>query len=112
MVAETIDYRVSRIAVLCKDCNSDVGLYPARHKCGVSAVETVQSPPIPEIPKKFKAAALLVSSQKANSNSNINNKTSEEASSGGEGGLWGKLRSVRNWKDVTAEGTHNKCHCI
>ncbi|KAI7904708.1 uncharacterized protein BX663DRAFT_559688 [Cokeromyces recurvatus] len=27
------DYRISTIAVLCKDCNQDVGLYPARHKC-------------------------------------------------------------------------------
>jgi hypothetical protein len=27
------DYRVSTIVVLCKDCDEDVGLYPARHKC-------------------------------------------------------------------------------
>lgn len=27
------DYRVSTIVVLCKDCNQDVGLYPARHQC-------------------------------------------------------------------------------
>ncbi|GAN04905.1 hypothetical protein MAM1_0076c04372 [Mucor ambiguus] len=30
------DYRVSTIVVLCKDCNQDVGLYPARHKCNSS----------------------------------------------------------------------------
>lgn len=29
------DYRVSTIIVLCKDCNQDVGLYPARHQCNV-----------------------------------------------------------------------------
>ncbi|CAO0800711.1 unnamed protein product [Mucor circinelloides] len=30
------DYRVSTIIVLCKDCDQDVGLYPARHKCNSS----------------------------------------------------------------------------
>ncbi|KAI8641314.1 hypothetical protein BD408DRAFT_418314 [Parasitella parasitica] len=30
------DYRVSTLVVLCKDCNQDVGLYPARHKCSSS----------------------------------------------------------------------------
>lgn len=30
------DYRVSTIVVLCKDCDQDVGLYPARHKCNSS----------------------------------------------------------------------------
>ncbi|KAI9473879.1 MAG: hypothetical protein EXX96DRAFT_579748 [Benjaminiella poitrasii] len=37
------DYRVSKIAVLCKDCNQDVGLYPARHKCS-SATKRLQLP--------------------------------------------------------------------
>jgi hypothetical protein len=30
------DYRVSTIVILCKDCNQDVGLYPARHQCNNS----------------------------------------------------------------------------
>lgn len=30
-----IDYRVSRVAILCKDCGYDVGFYPARHVCQV-----------------------------------------------------------------------------
>ncbi|ORX97650.1 hypothetical protein K493DRAFT_313986 [Basidiobolus meristosporus CBS 931.73] len=28
------DYRVSGVSVRCVDCGQDVGLYPARHKCG------------------------------------------------------------------------------
>ncbi|CAG8468795.1 11625_t:CDS:2 [Scutellospora calospora] len=35
MTAEVVDYRVSRLVVLCKDCGHDVGLYPARHKCKI-----------------------------------------------------------------------------
>ncbi|KAI8377878.1 uncharacterized protein BYT42DRAFT_572019 [Radiomyces spectabilis] len=33
MGTRAIDYRVSAIVVLCKDCGNDVGLYPARHVC-------------------------------------------------------------------------------
>ncbi|KAM3579251.1 hypothetical protein VKS41_008117 [Umbelopsis sp. WA50703] len=45
MGAEAIDYRVSKIVVLCKDCGQDVGMYPARHKC-----EDVVRPPLPPLP--------------------------------------------------------------
>ncbi|CAB4400899.1 hypothetical protein RhiirA1_215003 [Rhizophagus irregularis] len=38
-MVEIIDYRISRIVVLCKDCGQDVGLYPARHKCGIPTSE-------------------------------------------------------------------------
>ncbi|RUS22205.1 hypothetical protein BC937DRAFT_90036 [Endogone sp. FLAS-F59071] len=51
MVAEAIDYRVSKIVVLCKDCGQDVGLYPARHKC--ADVVRPPLPPLPAIPSKF-----------------------------------------------------------
>ncbi|KAI8052474.1 hypothetical protein BDF22DRAFT_744053 [Syncephalis plumigaleata] len=36
------DYRVSKVAVLCKDCGQDVGMYPTRHRCN----ET-DAPPLP-----------------------------------------------------------------
>ncbi|OZJ03492.1 hypothetical protein BZG36_04031 [Bifiguratus adelaidae] len=45
MPAETVDYRISKIVVLCKDCGQDVGLYPARHKCA-----EVVRPPLPPLP--------------------------------------------------------------
>ncbi|KAI8374503.1 uncharacterized protein BYT42DRAFT_499471 [Radiomyces spectabilis] len=45
MGAQVVDYRVSTIVVLCKDCGQDVGLYPARHKC-----EQVIRPPMPMLP--------------------------------------------------------------
>ncbi|GBB93572.1 hypothetical protein RclHR1_00220006 [Rhizophagus clarus] len=38
-MVDVIDYRISRIVVLCKDCGQDVGLYPARHKCGIPTSE-------------------------------------------------------------------------
>lgn len=45
MGPEAIDYRVSKIVVLCKDCGQDVGMYPARHKC-----DEVVRPPLPPLP--------------------------------------------------------------
>jgi hypothetical protein len=56
MTAEVIDYRVSRIVVLCKDCGQDVGLYPARHKCGIPSSE---APPLPSIPEKHLPAGKI-----------------------------------------------------
>jgi hypothetical protein len=29
---EKVDYRLSMLVVLCKDCNQDVGLYPGKSK--------------------------------------------------------------------------------
>lgn len=48
MGAQVVDYRVSAIVVLCKDCGNDVGLYPARHKC-----KPIDRPPMPPLPLKF-----------------------------------------------------------
>ncbi|KAG9297138.1 hypothetical protein G9A89_019419 [Geosiphon pyriformis] len=127
MVAEVIDYRVSRLVVLCKDCGQDVGLYPARHKCGTSPSD---SPPVPSIPKNFLSGNSSSSgnnssgpsgwarlkaaknegklehrddrsnSQKVN-NSNFDLYSDNENS--GNDGLWKKLRAVRNWKEVNGE---------
>ncbi|KAI8884951.1 hypothetical protein K501DRAFT_246782 [Backusella circina FSU 941] len=47
-MAQVVDYRVSTLVVLCKDCGQDVGLYPARHKC-----QSIERPPMPTIKKKF-----------------------------------------------------------
>jgi hypothetical protein len=88
MVSKVIDYRVSRVVILCKDCGQDVGLYPARHKCGIPSSET---PPLPSIPKKYLSAKSNISSD------NSDNDHSDES-------LWGKLRSIRNWKDTNVEG--------
>ncbi|CAG8637125.1 184_t:CDS:2 [Acaulospora morrowiae] len=85
-MSEVIDYRVSRIVVHCKDCGLDVGLYPARHKCGVVAADSLE--PLPPV---------------KNSSMQNNNIASNEGISGE--GLWGKLRSVRNWKDINGDGT-------
>ncbi|KAG0170510.1 hypothetical protein DFQ28_001971 [Apophysomyces sp. BC1034] len=48
MGAQVVDYRVSTIVVLCKDCGQDVGLYPARHKC-----QDVSRPPLPPLPTQY-----------------------------------------------------------
>ncbi|CAB4423641.1 unnamed protein product [Rhizophagus irregularis] len=90
MVSKVIDYRVSRVVILCKDCGQDVGLYPARHKCGIPSSET---PPLPSIPKKY------LSAEKTGSNIPSNNSDNDYS---GES-LWGKLRSIRNWKDTSVE---------
>ncbi|ORZ09598.1 hypothetical protein BCR42DRAFT_423735 [Absidia repens] len=49
MGAQVVDYRVSTLVVLCKDCGHDVGLYPSRHKCQTN----VSLPPVPSIPTRF-----------------------------------------------------------
>lgn len=53
MGPEAIDYRVSKIVVLCKDCGQDVGMYPARHKC-----EDVVRPPLPPLPTSSQLSGL------------------------------------------------------
>ncbi|CAG8674978.1 8672_t:CDS:2 [Cetraspora pellucida] len=80
---EVIDYRVSRIVVLCKDCGHDVGLYPARHKCELPQSGSFSNP----IPKQH-----LSTKNKNNNDTNAS-------------GLWGKLRSVNNWKNVSEDDT-------
>ncbi|KAI8879721.1 hypothetical protein K501DRAFT_335870 [Backusella circina FSU 941] len=48
MGAQVVDYRVSTLVVLCKDCGQDVGLYPARHKCA-----PIERPAMPALPTKY-----------------------------------------------------------
>ncbi|CAO3641204.1 unnamed protein product [Mucor fragilis] len=48
MGAQVVDYRVSTLVVLCKDCGHDVGLYPARHKC-----QPVERPAMPALPAQY-----------------------------------------------------------
>ncbi|KAI9481004.1 MAG: hypothetical protein EXX96DRAFT_461903, partial [Benjaminiella poitrasii] len=48
MGAKVVDYRVSTLVVLCKDCGNDVGLYPARHKC-----QPVDRPAMPALPAQY-----------------------------------------------------------
>ncbi|CAG8498244.1 14840_t:CDS:2 [Dentiscutata erythropus] len=91
MVAEVVDYRVSRLVVLCKDCGHDVGLYPARHKCKIS---DANAPPLPSMPKQY-------SSNKSNTNKQSNdNNTSEQSSAAS---LWTKLKTVNNWREMAED---------
>ncbi|CAG8752941.1 512_t:CDS:2, partial [Funneliformis caledonium] len=80
MLAEVIDYRVSRIVILCKDCGQDVGLYPARHKCDIPTLEAI--PALPAIPKKFQPPS--TNSSETNSFSSSKFKSYN---------LWNKLMS-------------------
>ncbi|CAG8438542.1 13275_t:CDS:2 [Dentiscutata heterogama] len=92
MVAEVVDYRVSRLVVLCKDCGHDVGLYPARHKCKMS---DANAPPLPSMPKQH------LSSNKSNTNKQSNdNNTSEQSSATS---LWSKLKTVNNWREMAED---------
>ncbi|CAG8433620.1 1195_t:CDS:2 [Ambispora gerdemannii] len=116
MVAEVIDYRLSRLVVLCKDCGQDVGLYPARHKCGTSSSDATEKPPIPK--KKLAGSSSSSGGGTTNgwaklkaaknegklSENNTQNSVNADARSTDDSnndGLWNKLRGVRNWKDVS-----------
>lgn len=62
MGAQVVDYRVSTLVVLCKDCGHDVGLYPARHKC-----VPVERPAMPALPSKYQKSTPLPVSLQLNS---------------------------------------------
>ena len=94
MVTEVFDYRVSRVVVHCKDCGQDVGLYPARHKCGIPSSETLP----PEIPKKYLSAEKTGSSSSSTPDSSQNSK------------LWSKFLKVTalsNNADDSDNGKYN-----
>jgi hypothetical protein len=68
-MVDVIDYRISRIVVLCKDCGQDVGLYPARHKCGIPTSEG-----LPTIPKVSSSNNLKLNSYNTTEGYNLWNK--------------------------------------
>lgn len=70
MGVQAVDYRVSTLVVLCKDCSQDVGLYPARHKC-----LPVDRPAMPSLPTKYQK-----SSQQHPSSLELNSRTMSSAS--------------------------------
>lgn len=71
MGVQAVDYRVSTLVVLCKDCSQDVGLYPARHKC-----LPVDRPAMPSLPSKYQKSA-----QQHPSALELNSRTISSASS-------------------------------
>lgn len=71
MGAQVVDYRVSTLVVLCKDCGHDVGLYPARHKC-----QPVERPAMPALPTQYTKSNILSSPSL-----DLNNRTMSSGSS-------------------------------
>ncbi|KAI9281899.1 hypothetical protein BY458DRAFT_498379 [Sporodiniella umbellata] len=124
MGAQVVDYRVSTLIVLCKDCNSDVGLYPARHKCVPvnnsampllsleTTAETSNPSNIPPVAKSrwrsLRERNPPVQSVNENTNdsiyldsfvqnlSEINDNTSTTGKK-----LWGRVRNNDKWKQLT-----------
>ncbi|KAF9132622.1 hypothetical protein BGW39_011718 [Mortierella sp. 14UC] len=64
------DYRVSTVAILCRDCGNDVGLYPGKHKCPPPPA----MPAMPSIPAQY---------QQSSSSSSYSSRGMNGASSGG-----------------------------
>ncbi|RIA95023.1 hypothetical protein C1645_758619 [Glomus cerebriforme] len=81
-MVEVIDYRISRIVVLCKDCDQDVGLYPARHKCGISTSGGS---------KESLSSNNLTSNSNSNSNSRISSDLKNNSESNNGYNLWNKF---------------------
>jgi hypothetical protein len=71
MGVQAVDYRVSTLVVLCKDCSQDVGLYPARHKC-----TPIDRPAMPTLPSKYQK-----STQQYPSSLELNTRTISSGSS-------------------------------
>ncbi|KAG2234352.1 hypothetical protein BDF21DRAFT_451028 [Thamnidium elegans] len=76
MGAQVVDYRVSTLVVLCKDCGHDVGLYPARHKC-----VPVERPAMPALPSKYQKSTPLPASLQLNSRAMSSGSTLSTTSS-------------------------------
>lgn len=81
MGAQVVDYRVSTLVVLCKDCGHDVGLYPARHKC-----VQVERPAMPALPMKYQQQQpqplkALDLNSRTNSSSGVSTTSSASSSS-------------------------------
>ncbi|KAG0181068.1 hypothetical protein DFQ29_009463 [Apophysomyces sp. BC1021] len=126
MGAQVIDYRVSMLVVLCKDCGEDVGLYPARHKC--NQVIRPSLPPLPMSMSNQDNPSTLSTRPPANDRkwsfrSSTSEKKEEEesnyldqftatanlpesdpSSSAGKR-LWGKLRQNEKWNQLNEK--HN-----
>jgi hypothetical protein len=115
----TIDYRVSRVPVLCKDCRyvssrkfisigtnwicrQDVGLYPARHICNNSKES---QPPLPIVDLRAVATKYLHQPETNRNNDNVVNITNSatvtvERAKDAVGRGWEIVRSM-NWRDGT-----------
>ena|SRR5947207_1935712 len=104
----TVDYRVSRVPVLCKDCRyvsfhkaatvlikncrQDVGLYPARHVCNDPA--TIEAmPPVPIIDLK-------TMNLKPPPSSIAENPSRVAPAKVAVGKGWQAVRNM-NWRDMT-----------
>ncbi|KAJ3369954.1 hypothetical protein GGF31_004804 [Allomyces arbusculus] len=88
---KTIDYRVSRVVILCKDCGRDVGFYPARHKCGQPNVDEDElAPPVPPVPVPPARPSGEASSDVSATHSDTSAPRSAGANWGGS--LWSKLK--------------------
>ncbi|KAF7727945.1 hypothetical protein EC973_006833 [Apophysomyces ossiformis] len=130
MGAQVIDYRVSMLVVLCKDCGQDVGLYPARHKCA-----QVIRPPLPTLSSTWSDPGQDESSSiTAHDGLGLSQKTREEeeyqetsyyeqfsanlresdtitsSSSSSSAGrkLWGKLRQNEKWQQLNEKNKEPK----
>ncbi|ORY94205.1 hypothetical protein BCR43DRAFT_358994 [Syncephalastrum racemosum] len=96
MGTRAVDYRVSKIIVLCKDCNQDVGLYPARHKC-----EQVVRPPLPPLPtslsidKDYSPPPNLSRSTSSSSSSFLSRSGTTRSNDGSSTRGWGRRLATR-----------------
>ncbi|KAI8996805.1 hypothetical protein BDB01DRAFT_3641 [Pilobolus umbonatus] len=122
MGVQVVDYRVSTLVVLCKDCGQDVGLYPARHKC--QPIDRPSMPALPDIYKKTDTSPTLSSSTGTHSKwqslgTDTRNENEEsiyysnfaanlpETESNGKK-LWGKVRQNEKWKQINEKNEKPK----
>ncbi|CAO3664612.1 unnamed protein product [Rhizopus microsporus] len=117
MGAQVVDYRVSTLVVLCKDCGNDVGLYPARHKC-----TPVDRPPMPPLQYNAGNTSSPLSSSTTTTESSSPAVTrwasrrgkqpmaeSNGLSSSSTGKkLWGKVRQNDKWKQLNEKNDKSK----
>lgn len=93
------DYRVSAIVVLCKDCNQDVGLYPARHRCDATA----KRPILPTLYSSTSSSSPWIQSPSSPALKTEETESTyfdyQTPTTKGKK-LWGKVKENDKWKEL------------
>ncbi|KAL1915115.1 uncharacterized protein VTP21DRAFT_7596 [Calcarisporiella thermophila] len=97
----TIDYRVSKVVVLCKDCGEDVGLYPARHRC--RKVERPPLPPIPALPPQYLSTPSPSPSPSPSLSPSRSDASAKQSDPKTGTSMWERLR--KNWTEGADSST-------
>ncbi|KAJ1516008.1 hypothetical protein HMI54_011208 [Coelomomyces lativittatus] len=98
--SKKLDYRVSRVAILCKDCGHDCGFYPAQHQCQKNKEPLMRTPTSPNTTHH----PLHTSTHASSPTSSLKNTTERSSSSTSSWTQWWQ-NFANNHKQNETEAT-------